>query len=84
MTRQTLREAVVAALKSVAPEADAASLDDGERLRDALDLDSMDFLNFVIALHRDLHVEIPEIDYPKMQTLASAVYYLEGKLPPSP
>ena len=84
MTKQNIREAIVAALRSVAPEADAASLDDDERLRDALDLDSMDFLNFVVALHRDLHVDIPEIDYPKMQTLASAVDYLEGKLAPSP
>jgi acyl carrier protein len=84
MNRRAIRDAIVTALKSVAPEADTSSLDEAERLRDALDLDSMDFLNFVIALHEGLHVDIPEIDYPKMQTLADAVDYLEHRLPTSP
>jgi len=81
MTNQALRAALIEALKSVAPESDPASLGDKERVRDALDLDSMDFLNFIIAIHRDLHVEIPEGDYSKMQTLGGAVEYLQTKLP---
>ncbi len=80
MTPQALREEIVAALKSIAPESDPAALDDSERVRDALDLDSMDFLNFIIALHRALNVEIPEADYAKMQTLGGAVAYLQTKL----
>ena len=49
-------------------------------LRDALDLDSMDFLNFVIALHGSLGVDVPEGDYVKLATLNGAVDYLAGRL----
>ena len=75
-----IRSAVVQALLSVAPESDPASLDEGVRLREELDLDSMDFLNFIIAVHDALHVDIPEADYPKVQTLGGAVGYLSSKL----
>ena len=48
-------------------------------LRDQLDIDSMDFLNFVIALHEELHVDIPEADYPRLQTLDDFVDYLTAR-----
>ena len=63
-------------LASIAPEADFTALAGGEDLRDSLDLDSMDFLNFVIALHEQTGVDIPEADYPKLRTLDGAVSYL--------
>jgi acyl carrier protein len=44
--------------------------------RDQLDIDSMDFLNFVIALHKELRIEIPEVDYPKLATLKGCVEHL--------
>jgi acyl carrier protein len=78
-TAEEIRSAVLSALGEIAPEADAASLDPGENLRDQLDLDSMDFLNFVIAVHRRLEVEIPEADYPRLASLDGAVAYLESK-----
>lgn len=80
MNTNEIRTAVIQALLSVAPELNPASLEDAARLRDELDLDSMDFLNFVIALHNALHVDIPEADYPKVQTLGGAVAYLSSKL----
>ena len=80
MTKNDIRAAVVAALRTVAPESDPASLPETARLRDELDLDSMDFLNFVLAVHDALHVDVPERDYPKLQTLAGAVAYLESKV----
>jgi acyl carrier protein len=67
-------------LGNIAPEMDLQKLDPGADLRDALDIDSMDFLNFVIALHRRLGVEIPELDYPRLMTLNDAVTYLKLKL----
>jgi acyl carrier protein len=79
MNDQEIRNAVVDALRSIAPESDPATLDDKARLRDALDLDSMDFLNFVIAVHDTLKVDIPESDYPKIQTMGDAVAYLVSK-----
>jgi acyl carrier protein len=83
MSPQNIRNLVVEALRSVAPESDPASLDDSVRLREELDLDSMDFLNFIVAIHESLQVDIPEADYAKVQTLGGAVSYLAAKLEPA-
>lgn len=76
MTPQDIRAVVVEELLKIAPEADMDSLDPAEDLRDELDIDSMDHLNLMIALHERLGVEIPEIDYPKLVTLDGAIGYL--------
>ncbi len=76
MTREDLNRAVVDALASVAPEIDRTAIRAGVSFRDQLDLDSMDFLNFVLALHERLGVDIPEVDYPHLRSLDSAVDYL--------
>jgi acyl carrier protein len=78
VTQDELREVVVQALTGVAPEIDPASVRPGVSFRDQLDLDSMDFLNFVLALHDRLGLDIPEVDYPKLTTLDDAVAYLAG------
>jgi acyl carrier protein len=74
-----VKTAVLRALGDVAPEADLASLKPEVPLREQLDLDSMDILNFVVALHGDLGVEIPEADYPRLATLDACVEYLEAR-----
>ncbi|MBM4336659.1 MAG: acyl carrier protein [Deltaproteobacteria bacterium] len=79
MTRDELRAHVLAALSGIAPEADPASLRGSVALRDQLDLDSMDFLNFLIAVHQRTGVEIPEADYGKLSTLDQLVAYLSRK-----
>lgn len=66
-----------------APEIDLTLIDPAADLREALDIDSMDFLNFVRAIHHRLGVDIPELDYPKLFTLAGAVAYVENKLKPA-
>lgn len=76
---EEIRAVLLSALRGIAPEADPASLDPEESLREQLDLDSMDFLNFVIAVHERLGVEIPEADYPRLASLDGAVAYLQGK-----
>jgi acyl carrier protein len=78
-TTEEIRATLLAVLRGIAPEADPAILDSGESLRDQLDLDSMDFLNFVIGVHERLGVEIPEADYPRLASLDGAVAYLRGK-----
>jgi acyl carrier protein len=67
-------------LGNIAPEMDLQKLDPTADLREALDIDSMDFLNFVVAVHHRLGVDIPELDYPNLVTLDRAVTYLKGKL----
>jgi acyl carrier protein len=80
MTRDEIRQAVIQALTSVAPEIDPSTLQGNTALRQELDLDSMDFLNFVIALHGSVGVDIPETDYMKLGTMEDAVQYLESKV----
>lgn len=80
MNPQEIRTNVLASLADVAPEADPAVLAPNADLRDALDIDSMDFLRFVVSLHDRLHVDIPEKDYPKVRTLDACVEYLAAKL----
>ncbi|MCW3475400.1 acyl carrier protein [Limobrevibacterium gyesilva] len=63
-------------LSRIAPEADLAVLPGAAHMREELDLDSMDFLNFISALHERTRVDIPEADYPKLFTLDGAVAYL--------
>lgn len=60
---------VTEVLAGIAPEADLASLGDGDDLREALDLDSMDFLNFVTGLQQRSGVAIPDADAPRLATL---------------
>ena len=84
MTSEEIRRTVVEALRRVAPEISPASIDARTNFRDQLDLDSMDFLNFVLAVHDRLGIEIPEADYPCLSTLDGAVTYLAGRLGHTP
>jgi len=76
MTKEEIKATVLRLLGEIAPEADLTQVDPDVNFRDQLDIDSMDFLNFVMALHERLHVEIPETDYPKVVTLNGCVEYL--------
>lgn len=71
-----MRGTIIRLLGEIAPEADMASLRSDLNLRDQLDIDSMDFLNFVIALHKTFEIEIPETDYPRLSTLDGCVAYV--------
>ncbi len=84
MTSEEIRKTVIDALTRIAPEIDPASIEPGSGFRDQLDLDSMDFLNFVLAVHDRLGVEIPEADYPHLSTLDGAVAYLAARLEGTP
>jgi acyl carrier protein len=77
---ETLRQAVFAALRPIAPEATPADIRNDVPLRDQIDLDSMDFLHFVIALHERLDVDIPEQDYARLTTVDAIVGYLKQRL----
>jgi acyl carrier protein len=76
VTRDELRREVLEALAEIAPEASPESLRGDVPLRDQLDLDSMDFLNFLIAVHQRTGVDIPEADYGKLASLDQLVAYL--------
>lgn len=81
MSAVDIRAVVQEELGKIAPEMDVGAIDASADLREALDIDSMDFLNFITAIHRRLGVNVPEVDYPKLTTLDGAVAYLAAKLP---
>lgn len=75
MKDSELRRLVQEMLADIAPEADVAGVAGNEDIRQALDLDSMDFLNLVIGLHQRTGVEVPEADYPRLFTLDGMAAY---------
>ena len=76
-TTQDVRSEILSVLTSLAPEVDAADIRDDMLLRDQVDLDSMDWLNFLIGIHKRLHVAIAEKDYASLRSLADVVRYVE-------
>ena len=80
MNATEIRSVVLKVLGDIAPEATGTTIEEAESLREQLDLDSMDFLNFMIGLHEKLHVDIPETDYPKVQTLKDLIAYLSSRM----
>ena len=78
MTDQQKLDLVVAALFSVAPDLEGEAVDPERTYREQFEIDSLDFLNFIIALSRKTGMEIPEADYPELQTPAATVAYLEA------
>jgi acyl carrier protein len=74
-----LRAVVRSALGEIAPEADLESLPSAAELREELELDSMDFLSFVTALHEQTGVDVPERDYPQLLSLDACVEYLSRR-----
>ena len=81
MTRDELRQAVLAVLRDVAPEAELSRLAPDAPIRDQLDVDSIDFMRFLIGINEKLHVDVPEADYPKVATLNGLLRYLGDRLP---
>ena len=76
MTREELAKRILDLLTGIAPDVEAASVIPGIDFRDQFDFDSMDTLNFAIALHKELGVEVPEADYAQLASLEKCLAYL--------
>ncbi|HNB25590.1 MAG TPA: acyl carrier protein [Alphaproteobacteria bacterium] len=76
MTRDEIKAILLEEIGNIAPEADLAALDPDADLREALDIDSISFLNLLIALGNRLGIQVPEKDYGRLATLRLAVEYL--------
>lgn len=79
MNEQDAREAVYAAIGKVAPDVDIDGLDEGSRLRQDLELDSLDFLRLVETIDEATGVDIPESDYPSVATVKGLISYLAAR-----
>jgi acyl carrier protein len=80
MNEEALRETALAILQSIAPEVEPGDIRGDRPLRNQVDLDSMDWLNFLVAVHEKLQVEIPEADYAKLVTMDDVVRYVAARL----
>lgn len=80
MTEAAINDVILKLLRRYAPEANLEELSPDSNLREALDIDSFDFLNFLIAIHENLKIEIPESDYDQVATLAGISQYLAKRL----
>lgn len=78
--RETLKRSALEILRSIAPEVEPDAIEPARPLRQQVDLDSMDWLNFLIGLHQRLGVDIPEADYAQLVTLDYVLDYLQAKL----
>jgi acyl carrier protein len=82
MNESEIRTRVTAVIRSIAPEVEEGELRADRPLRDQVDLDSMDWLNVLVAIHEKLKVDIPESDYRKLVTLNDIVAYVGARLAP--
>ncbi|MDR9458354.1 MAG: phosphopantetheine-binding protein [Salegentibacter sp.] len=79
MTREKIQSAIFELLKKTAPDTNPTSLKPDENIREALNIDSFDALQFLVALNEKLGIDIPEEDYGKTATLGSLTDYLEER-----
>ncbi len=76
MNTTEAHDLLVRLLGEIAPDADLTGVGEGESLQDALDLDSMDFLNLMEAVHDAVGLDVPERDYPALSTVRGFVTYV--------
>lgn len=76
----SIRHELTTLLKDIAPEIEDVTLEGDRALKDQIEIDSIDFLNFIIAIHKKFGVNIPEKDYPQIQTMNDLSSYLEAQL----
>ena len=80
MDVQAIRKIIIDIIAEIAIDEDLSNLDDNIRLREQLDLDSMDFLDVVMELKKRYKIEVPTEDYIKLATIKSCIEYLGPKL----
>ncbi|MGD2110898.1 MAG: acyl carrier protein [Phycisphaerae bacterium] len=80
MLEKKVKDIILDIIATVAPDADLSGVKGDVRLRDQLDMDSMDFLDIVMELRKRYKVEVPKEDYPQLATLDSCVSYLSPQL----
>jgi acyl carrier protein len=80
MTHEEIRLAVLDIIATIAPDEDLSSLSMDERLREQIELDSMDFLDIVMELRKRYGIQVPEEEYTELATLRGCIEYLAPKL----
>lgn len=76
MNEQEIKKTIFQLLKQIAPDTEPSNLQPDENIRETLDIDSFDTLQFLVSLNEKLGIEIPEADYGKITTLKTLVNYI--------
>jgi len=76
MNPKRLRSAILETLKTVAPDADVDAVDPKGSFHEQFGIDSVDFMNLMLALEKKLGVSIPDVDYPKLSSLEGCLGFL--------
>jgi acyl carrier protein len=79
MTPEQIQSELLAAIGEIAPETDLATIDPARSLRQQVDLDSADWLNFLVAVHEKLGVDIPDAEAARLRTLQQLVEYCAAR-----
>lgn len=82
LTEEIIKHTTLDIISKIAPEADITRLDPIMRFRDQFDFDSVDFMNFALALQKQLKMQIPEEDFPQLATLKGCISYIQTKYIP--
>lgn len=80
MTEETIKQTIFQLLKHIAPDTEPSELKPEENIKETLNIDSFDALQFLVALDKKLGIEIPEQDYGKTTNLQNLVSYIQGKM----
>jgi len=80
MEENSLRRQITESLIKAAPDIDQNALDPDINFRDQFEVDSVDFLNFMLDLEKRLGIKIPEVDYPKLSNMKGCLGYFEPYL----
>ncbi len=80
MTREEIKSAVLEIIAEIVPDEDLSNLKGDVRIRDQIELDSMDFLDIIMGLRKRYGVEVPEDDYMELTTVDGALAYLEPRM----
>jgi len=79
MITEKIKNQITVSILRVAPEAEIDTLDPDISFRDQIEIDSVDFLQFVLDLEKKLGISIPDVDYPKLSSLNGCLSYIENK-----
>ena len=80
MTKEEVKSIILGIIAEIVPDEDVSNLKSDVRIRDQIELDSMDFLDIIMELRKRYGIEVPEDDYMELATLGGAVAYLEPRM----
>lgn len=80
MNESEIRNTIIKLLKKVAPDTEPEKLNPDDNIRTTLEIDSFDYLQFIVSIDEQFHIDTPEEDYGKIETINTLSQYLTEKM----